>query len=55
MTRKLETLTPSDPIEALIPLFAADKVAIVVGDDGSLHGLITKIDFINHLRRQLPR
>ena len=35
-------------------LFRADRVAIVVGADGTYHGLITKIDMINYLRRQLP-
>jgi len=35
-------------------LFAEDKVAIVFDQDNYL-GLITKIDLINHLRKQLPR
>ena len=37
----------------LMPIFRADKVAIVVGDDRFL-GLITKTDLINHLRRRMP-
>jgi len=30
-----------------------DRVAIVVDEDGKYHGLITKIDMINDLRRRL--
>ncbi len=52
MTRRLETVKPEAPIEALIPIFRADRVAIVVGDDGTYFGLITKIDMINYLRQQ---
>lgn len=52
MTRRLETIKPDAPIEALIPIFRADRVAIVVGDDGTYFGLITKIDMINYLRQQ---
>ncbi len=54
MTRRLETVRPEAPIESLTPVFRADRVAIVVGADGTYHGLITKIDMINYLRRQLP-
>jgi len=54
MTRRLETVRPDAPIESLTPIFRADRVAIVVGDDGTYYGLITKIDMINYLRRQLP-
>lgn len=52
MTRRLETIRPEAPIEALIPIFRADRVAIVVGEDGTYYGLITKIDMINYLRQQ---
>lgn len=52
MTRRLETIRPEAPIEALIPIFRADRVAIVVGQDGTYFGLITKIDMINYLRQQ---
>ncbi len=54
MTTELSTLPSNSPIEALLPLFAEDKVAIVFDDDNYL-GLITKIDLITHLRKQLPR
>ena len=52
MTRRLETLPPDSPIEALIPIFRADRVAIVMDKDGTYYGLITKIDMINYLRQQ---
>jgi cystathionine beta-synthase len=55
MTTKLSTLSPNQSIDQLIPLFSEDKVAIVVDDDDDFLGLITKIDLINHLRKQLPR
>jgi len=54
MTERLETLKPSAKIEDLIPIFRADRVAILVDEDGAYLGLITKIDLINYLRQQLP-
>lgn len=53
MTRRLETIEPDEPIEHLLPIFRADRVAIVRDKDGKFYGLITKIDLINYLRRQL--
>ncbi len=50
MVTRLEKVAPGDPIESLLPLFRADKVAIVVDDDQFL-GLITKVDLINYTRR----
>jgi cystathionine beta-synthase len=55
MTRRLETLPPESPVSALMPIFRADRVAIVVDKAGRFHGLITKIDMINYLRSQLAR
>ncbi len=55
MTRKLETLRPSAKVDDLIPLFRAGRVALIVDEQGAYHGLITQIDLINYLRRQLPR
>jgi len=55
MTRRLETVHPSSRVEDLIPIFRSDRVAIVVDEKGHYHGLITRIDLINYLRRQLPR
>ncbi len=51
MTAKLQTLAPSDPIEALLPIFAKDHVAIVK-DGKQFLGLITRIDLLNYLRRR---
>jgi len=50
MTDRLETVAPSAAIDELMPIFRADRVAIVV-DEGRFLGLITKIDLINHLRQ----
>lgn len=52
MTRRLETVRPEASIESLTPIFRADRVAIVMGVDGTYYGLITKIDMINYLRQQ---
>ena len=52
MTRRLETLTPNASINDLVPIFRADRVAIVK-DEANYYGLITKIDLINYLRKQL--
>jgi cystathionine beta-synthase len=52
MTRRLEMVTPESPVEALLPIFRADRVAIVADPDGTYYGLITKIDLINYLRHQ---
>lgn len=53
MTSRLETVRPTAGVKDLMPIFRADRVAIVVDDDGTYHGLITKIDMINFLRAQL--
>jgi cystathionine beta-synthase len=55
MTRKLETLPPSAKVDDLIPLFRAGRVALIVDEHGAYTGLITQIDLINYLRRQLAR
>jgi cystathionine beta-synthase len=53
MTRRLETLSPNASVNDLIPIFRADRVAIVM-DENNYYGLITKIDLINFLKKQLP-
>ncbi|MFO0828358.1 MAG: pyridoxal-phosphate dependent enzyme [Phycisphaerales bacterium] len=53
MTSRLETIKPSASINDLVPIFRADRVAIVA-DDQHFYGIITKIDMINFLRKQLP-
>lgn len=51
MTSNLETVPPTTRPENLIPIFRADRVAIVVDGDRYC-GLITRIDLINWLRQQ---
>ena len=51
MVAKLETISPKSPIEALLPLFRAEKVAIVKDSD-TFYGLITRVDFINYMRKR---
>jgi cystathionine beta-synthase len=53
MTRQVQTLDAGEPIDALLPLFAADRVAVVTEGDRFL-GLVTRVDLINHLRLGKP-
>lgn len=55
MTRRLETVRSDAPVGALMPIFRADRVAIVVDQQGKYYGLITKMDMIQYLRGQLIR
>lgn len=48
MTRDLDTVQVSEPLDALIPLFDRDRVALVQDGDRFV-GLITRTDLINHL------
>lgn len=48
MTRDLDTVQVGESLDALIPLFDRDRVAIVLDGD-SFVGLITRTDLINHL------
>ena len=50
MTRKLHTLQANQSLDALLPVFDRNEVAIVFDGDEFV-GLITRIDLINHLRR----
>jgi cystathionine beta-synthase len=50
MTAKLRTLQAGQPLDALLPIFERDEVAIVMEGKEFL-GLITRIDLINYLRR----
>jgi len=54
MTSRLETVPPAASVDTLLPIFRADRVAIVVDEHDKYLGLITKVDLINYLRRQLP-
>lgn len=51
MVTRLETVRPDATVDQLIRLFDRGKVAIVVDGDRFL-GLITRMDFLNHLRRK---
>ena len=50
MTAQLHTLQASQSLDALLPVFDRNEVAIVF-DGEEFVGLITRIDLINHLRR----
>lgn len=50
MTSDLHTLQASQTLDALLPVFDRNEVAIVFDGDEFI-GLITRIDLINHLRR----
>ncbi|MGB3833570.1 MAG: pyridoxal-phosphate dependent enzyme [Mesorhizobium sp.] len=50
MTSELHTLQAGQTLEALLPVFDRNEVAIVFDGDEFI-GLITRIDLINHLRR----
>ncbi len=52
MITRLETLQASQPLDALLPVFEHDHVAIVL-DGKKFLGLITRIDLLNHLRRKM--
>ncbi len=49
MTTDLHTVQASAEVEALVPLFERNEVAIVVDGDEFV-GLVTRVDLINHLR-----
>jgi cystathionine beta-synthase len=50
MTSNLHTLQASQTLDALLPVFDRNEVAIIFDGDEFV-GLITRIDLINHLRR----
>jgi cystathionine beta-synthase len=50
MVAKLNTLQAREPLDALVPIFERDEVAIVLEGHEFL-GVITRVDLINHLRR----
>ncbi|HEY6544419.1 MAG TPA: pyridoxal-phosphate dependent enzyme [Dokdonella sp.] len=51
MATKLQVLDVKSPIEALMPVFDAGHVAIVM-EGSKFVGLITRIDLLNYLRRR---
>jgi cystathionine beta-synthase len=50
MVARLVTVQAGERLDALIPIFERDEVAIVL-DGYEFLGLITRVDLINHLRR----
>jgi cystathionine beta-synthase len=52
MSSNLETVSRNATLEHLQPIFDAGRVAIVA-DESGFHGLITRVDVLNHLRRKL--
>ncbi len=50
MSADLHTLQANQTLDALLPVFDRNEVAIVYDGD-EFFGLITRIDLINHLRR----
>lgn len=52
MVTQLETVSPETPIPELMPIFARDHV-VIVAEAGRFIGLITRIDLLNYLRKQL--
>ncbi len=50
MVRELHTVDVNQPLADLMPLFAAGHVAMVCENDRFI-GLITRLDLLNHLRR----
>lgn len=53
MTSRLETLRSTASVNDLIPVFRADRVPIILDEQGHFQGVITRIDLINHLRRKV--
>jgi cystathionine beta-synthase len=52
MVTDLETIEHTAPISDLLPIFQRDHVPIVA-EHGRFVGLITRIDLLNYLRKQL--
>ena len=52
MVAKVETIASDAPVSELLPIFQRDHVAVVKDADGFV-GLITRIDLLNYLRKQL--
>jgi cystathionine beta-synthase len=52
MTTRVETLPPTASTAELLPIFEKGMVGVVAEGD-TFHGLITRIDLINYLRRRL--
>ena len=53
MSMRVETVGLDTPLAALMHTFDKGHVAVVV-DNGRFHGLITRMDVLNHLRMAVP-
>ena len=53
MTREPVTIHPDANVDDLMPIFKNGQVAIV-HDEDDFYGIITQIDLINYLRKELP-
>ena len=49
MTAHVNTVQADQPLDALLPIFERNEVAVVL-DGEEFIGLITRVDLINHLR-----
>jgi len=52
MTKRLETLAPDASVDDVLAILDRDQVAIIASGE-RFHGLITRIDLLNSLRRRL--
>lgn len=53
MTTRLEVVNHTESVDALTTIFNREMVAIVVDDQQQFLGIITRIDLINYLKRQM--
>src|SRR5690606_18134882 len=51
MSKRLVTVPRHTPVKDLSLIFDSGRVAIVLDDEG-FHGLVTRVDVLNYLRRQ---
>jgi cystathionine beta-synthase len=51
MTSRLETVSPDASLQQLRPILASGRV-VIVADEQRFYGLITRVDLLNHFKRQ---
>lgn len=52
MVKELQTIDVKSSVDDLLPIFNQDHVAIVIEGE-TFHGLITRVDLLNYLRRRM--
>jgi cystathionine beta-synthase len=52
MTRQIESVKPDASVDAVLPILRKGFAAIV-SDESRFYGLVTRIDFLNYLRRKV--